>query len=272
MKSTANQIQLLSCVGAAIFIAVPAAYGQNLVVNPSFEDDDYSNTALFSNYPFSGPGNPDIPDGQGIFVGSNGSSYSYPGNITGWTKGLSIEIYQNTANATYTQAPGGGLSYLDLVGAGPRVPGSAFFISQVLTTTPGQTYSVSFQYGENIGTTSGQTVEMSVSLTAGSGTGPVDFSSLISWTLTANATSDPQWRSAAYSFTASSTQTELKFLNVSQLPASFDPNYTYSGATLDLIRVEAVPEAGTWGAGLAALGLAGLARWQSARRARAMAA
>ncbi|MCO4099880.1 MAG: hypothetical protein HEQ38_10855 [Gemmatimonas sp.] len=120
-------------VALALCVAAPVAHAQNLVVNPSFEADNYS---TFSGLNHSGPG--------ATFVGTNGLDYSPLGTIAGWTIGRSVDVY---TGLPYTQVDGN--SYLDIVGGGNSGTG-AFFISQLLATTAGQTYSLSFNYGENV--------------------------------------------------------------------------------------------------------------------------
>lgn len=242
-----------ACVALALCVAAPVAHAQNLVVNPSFEADNYS---TFSGLNHSGPG--------ATFVGTNGLDYSPLGTIAGWTIGRSVDVY---TGLPYTQVDGN--SYLDIVGGGNYGTG-AFFISQLLATTAGQTYSLSFNYGENVSLKSGQSVDLRVSLTSNAGTGPIDFAQAISWTLPADATNNPRWRTASFSFTATSAQTELRLGDESGIPlGSVSPTYTVGGAVVDnfsVVNVTAVPEPRNFT--LVAVGLAMLAGLAGAKRRR----
>jgi hypothetical protein len=217
----------------ALCLAAPAAYAQNLVVNPSFEVDNYT---TYAGYVVEGPGS------SSVYIGNNNHGFVRAGSISGWTIGNSVDVY---SGPLYRQAAGN--SYLDLVGGGQYSPG-AFFVSQVLNTTPGQNYSLRFNYGENLSLRAGSTVNLQVSLIANAGTGSPDFASVISWMLSADATKDPRWQTASYNFTASSTQTQLRLADQSAIYAGFlPPAYTFGGATLDNFSVEAsqIPEPST---------------------------
>ncbi|WP_353265653.1 hypothetical protein [Gemmatimonas sp.] len=240
-------------VALALCVTAPFAHAQNLVVNPSFEADNYAN---FSGFNASGAG--------GTFVGTNGLGFNKPGSITGWTIGESVDIY---TGLPFTQVDGN--SYLDIVGGGNSRTG-AFFISQLLATTAGQTYSLSFNYGENVSLKSGNSVDLRVSLTSNAGTGPIDFAQAISWTLPANASTDPRWRTASFSFTATSALTELRLGDESGIPlGSVSESYTVGGAVVDnfsVVSVAAVPEPRSLT--LVAMGLAMLAGLAGAKHRR----
>jgi hypothetical protein len=242
-----------SVLALALCVAAPLAHAQNLVVNPSFEVDNYATFAGFQKY------------GTGVtYIGTNDNGITWPGTITGWTLGSSVDIY---TGPTYTQVNGN--SYLDIVGGG-NYSSSAFFISQVLATTAGQSYTLSFNYGENASLKSGNSVDLRVSLKSNAGAGPTDFAQAITWTLPANATNDPRWRTASFSFLATSAQTELRLGDESFVPlGSVSANYTVGGAVVDnfsVVNVATVPEPDSYA--LVAAGLAMIVGLSRAKRRR----
>lgn len=237
--------------GVAFFLAAPVAHA-NIIANPSFEIDNYTTYAGFNG---SGP--------NVTYIGNNGLGFSRPGTITGWNIGNSVDIYSGTG---YTQTAGN--SYMDIVGGGVY-SANAFFISQVLSTTPGQVYSLTFDYGENGSLKAGATVVLDVSLTSNGGSGLTDFSQAFSWSLSSNATSNPNWRTASVFFTASSSQTELKLRDLSNVRAGFGgPTYTIAGAVVDNFSVESMPIPEPGSLALFSIGLALVLGATSVKRSR----
>jgi len=117
----------------------------------------------------------------------------------------------------------GGHQYLDLVGYGSNGE-----IYQNLTTTIGQTYKLTFAYGNNPGNSPSQALVTVV--------GDPGVSSLLTHSI--STTGDIGWTIFSGTFVADSTSTKLDFLE------TFGANN--AGILLDDINVSAVPEASTW--------------------------
>jgi hypothetical protein len=207
---------------ALLTIAVrQETFAQNLLVNGDFEQND---RRTYTNYYTS-------EDLAYIPVGDS---------VPGWSFSHSVDLYGPV------HAPQSGSQFLDLVGGGPL--SATFSIQQTFATTAGQSYQLSFFYGNNE-----QLAAALASFTASLTGGAVTI-----WTQDFTHTGDTyyahDWTSFSLTFVANSSSTTLKFLDTSHFPTNYDPSYTVGGTTLDNISVVAVvPEAGGIGAGLAAL-------------------
>ena len=207
------------------FLAIAAQqeiFAQNLLVNGDFEQNDrrtYANYYTSEDLAF-------IPLGD---------------SVPGWTFSQSVDLYGPV------HAPQNGSQYLDLVGGGPV--SANFSIQQTFATTAGQSYQLSFFFGNNE-QLAAALASFTASLVGGAGT---------IWTQDFTHTGDTyyahDWMFFTTTFVANSSSTTLKFLDTSHFPTNYDPSYTVGGSTLDNISVVAVvPEPGGVIAGLSVLG------------------
>jgi len=197
------------------------AFAQNLLINGNFEQNDRH---TYANY-YASEDLAYIPLGD---------------SVPGWTFSHSVDLYGPG------HAPQNGSQFLDLVGGGPL--SATFSIQQTFATTAGQSYQLSFFFGNNE-----QLATALASFTASLTGGAVTI-----WTQDFTHTGDTyyahDWTAFSMTFVANSSSTTLNFLDTSHFPTSYDPSYTVGGSTLDNISVIAVvPESGGIGAGLVAL-------------------
>ena len=193
----------------------------NLVVNPSFENQDFTDPAIF----------PDgFTDGSGTFIGASFNSnvlegWTYTANMDGWVGGGSPSWASDIFAGAYH-----GNQYIDILGNNTHSGGVNNTLSQVINTEVGKTYTFSFYWGEDVGHSTGATVSLEVDV--------IDASNdhLIDETLTAtaegpvNSVRGPkQWYYFEQDFIATSTQTTIQFYAT--------PSGTSDGADIDLISV-----------------------------------
>jgi hypothetical protein len=206
------------------FLAVGAfqnCLAQNLLVNGDFELNDrhtYGNYYTTEDLAYIGLGE----------------------SVPGWSFSHSVDLYG------LVHVPQNGNQYLDLVGGGPVT--ASFSIQQTFATTAGQSYQLSFFFGNNE-----QLANATASFTASLTGGAVTI-----WTQDFTHTGDTyyahDWTAFSLTFVANSSSTTLEFVDTSHFPTNYDPSYTVGGSTLDNVSVVAVvPESGGIGAGLMAL-------------------
>lgn len=198
LLGTRNQA-ILGAAFTAVLLAMPAH--ANVLTNGSFEADVIT-------YPFY----------ENYGPGCTGHCASGP--ITGWT--VTINNVDVVSTVGGWPAPAyDGHQYLDLVGYG-----STGGVSQTFSTTPGQRYDISFAYGNNPGSTTFASADVTV---AGLNTlFSADFST----------TSNIGWRIFKDSFLADSNSTTLFFNEV--------VGGNNGGVLLDGINVTATPLPSTW--------------------------
>jgi hypothetical protein len=195
---------------------------QNLLVNGNLEQNDrhtYANYYISENLAY-------IPLGD---------------SVPGWTFSHNVDLYGPG------HAPQSGSQFLDLVGGGPV--SANFSIQQTFATTPGQSYQLSFFYGNNE-RLSAALATFTASILGGSGT---------IWTHNFSHTGDTyyahDWTAFSTIFVADSSTTTLQFWIPSHFPTNYDPSYTVGGTTLDNVSViGVVPEPGGIAAALMTLG------------------
>ena len=189
-------------IAAALALPLLASAATNLVANGSFEDNALANGSY------------------SIFTGNQ---------VNGWTANDEIEIRNNVAGSAQDL-----LNYVEL----DANHNSSMF--QVLNTTLGATYSLSFYYS-NRDNTNVATNGLSYDIGAGAVTLPG---------LAVNSTGDNVWSLFSTSFVASAAATTLTF-------SSINVNDSL-GSSLDNVNVTAaIPEPETYAlmlAGLAAIG------------------
>ncbi|WP_418636898.1 DUF7507 domain-containing protein, partial [Winogradskyella sp.] len=197
----------------------------NLVVNGSFEQQNFTDDTIFPN---------GFTSAVGTFIGTNYNTNSllgwdYTQNLDGW---VGNSPYGGSANfvAAYH-----GNQFIDIVGSNNVTPGNiSNVLSQVIKTVPGVTYKFSFYWGEDIGHSAGSTVTLEVDVYDVNG-------SLIDETLTATADGlvngligPKNWRLYEQTFVATTSQTTIAFS-----AQHFGSNYG-AGADLDYVRVESL--------------------------------
>jgi hypothetical protein len=224
MKTRTASLVAVALTAIALGAANPAR--ADLIVNGGFEFPSigevfYQNYGTFTNNPYAGP------SFQGWNITTNNVDIVNP--VVGWN----APAYQ-------------GVQILDLVGYG-----STGAIAQSFTTTPGQSYLLTFAYGNNPGSgaaAASVTVFGSSSL----------LSALVFHDTSANG--NLNWNLYSASFVANSETTTLGF------------NTTLGGSNggilLDAVAVSAVPEPATWA--MMIFGFAGIAL-MAYRRSRKMA-
>jgi len=155
------------------------------------------------------------------------TGWNYTQNIDGWVGGNSPNWSSNTfANAYH------GKQYLDVHGNNNVTSGVNNILSQTITTVPGTSYTISFQWGEDVGHNSGETVTLGLGiLDASNGT-------IYSETLTTTALGvvdgiigPKTWFSYSQTFVATTTQTTIQF------GATPPTSNGGAGAALDLVSV-----------------------------------
>ncbi len=193
----------------------------NLINNGSFEQDDFTDVTAF-------------PDGftapNGTFIGTTYNTnplagWSYTQNLDGWVGGAPA------GTITYANAYQGG-QYIDIIGNNNVTGGISNVLSQSISTVPGNSYSISFVWGEDVGHQNGQLVTMDLDVLDS------DSASIIDRTLTATAAGEinnvrgpKTWFLFEETFVATTAQTTVQF---SATP--FGTNIA-AGADLDFVSV-----------------------------------
>lgn len=167
-----------------------------------------------------------------------------PDSLPGWTATPNVNVVNGTFDSTNGNLAYQGNQYLDLVGQGGT--GS---ITQSLSLTPGQMYSLTFAYSHNLFDPA--------EATSASASFAIDALNGIVFHDT-GSTSNLDWQLFSGTFIATGTDT-LNFTNLTGGPNE--------GVLLDAISVAAVPEPATWAMML--LGFAGIGMAMRGRRNRA---
>ncbi|MCK0130550.1 FG-GAP-like repeat-containing protein, partial [Flavobacteriaceae bacterium F08102] len=195
----------------------------NLLINGSFDAQDFSSTVEF-------PG-PNTESG-GTFIGQTINAYSLYGwnqshNLDGWVGGGSFSWTPDDFAASYD-----GDQYIDVLGNNTHSAGINNTISQTVPTEIGQSYTLSFYWGEDVGHSAGSTVTLDVDVLDASS------NSLVSQTLTTlaqgsvNGIIGPKtWYYYEVSFVATTTTTTV------ELQAIPPAGNTSAGAGLDNVQL-----------------------------------
>ena len=207
-----NQSFQYALAAIAMTVATPALAATNIVTNGSFEN-----------------GTP-----PGTFTTVNAVDTT---SITGWTVSSGSVDYIGS----YWQ-PQDGQRSIDLAGNSPGT------LQQLLTTTAGQVYNLSFWGARN--PDNGLNPRNAL---VDYGTGPL----LVMYLNPVSTLQDMQWQLFTYSFTASGPSTLLSFAAdpASSLGTTGLDAY---GFALDNVSVAAVPEPATWAMMLLGFGIAGV--------------
>lgn len=171
-------------------------------------------------------------------------------NMGGWTVlGRDVILvettYSEVSNGINSFSAQSGKQALDITGSGNT--GATDGIQQAITTTPGQTYQLSFYVGRASGNSlyaTPSTVNLSI-----------NGGAVTSFTNASSTAGTVNWQQFFAPFTANGTSTTIAFLNGTSTVANGGNNY----AGLDNVSITAVPEAGTFALALApALGVFGV--------------
>jgi len=195
----------------------------NLLINGSFDAQDFSSSVEF-------PG-PNTESG-GTFIGQTINNYSLYGwsqshNLDGWVGSGSFSWTPNDFAASYD-----GDQYIDVLGNNAHSGGINNTISHTVATEVGQSYILSFYWGEDVGHSPGSIVTLDLDvLDAGS-------NSITSQTLSTlavgpeNGIIGPKtWYYYEVSFVATTTTTRV------ELQATPPAGNTSAGAALDNVRM-----------------------------------
>lgn len=197
-------VSMLAAVLAGTTLAASGA-SANLLINGSFE----SPTISFPFYENYGPTN----------LGNYGGT-----SFSGWTITVNnVDIVSQVGG--WPAGAADGVQYLDLVGYG-----STGGIAQSFATAIGQTYSLSFAYANNPGSTSSAAANVAV-------LGAPGISSVFTHSI--STTNNLGWTIFSGWFIANSTTSVLDFSNT--------VGRNNGGVLLDAVNVTAVPEPATWG-------------------------
>ncbi len=189
----------------------------NLILNGSFEQQDFTDAAIFPGG-FAGP--------NGTFIGTTYNTntlagWSYTQNLDGWVgSALHAPAYH-------------GVQYLDVVGNNNVTGGVSNELSQIINTVPGKTYTFSFYWGEDRGHAPPEVVTLMARI--------IDSNNavIIDRTLTTNSVGPiggligpNNWFYHEETFVATTAQTTVWF--TATPPGAGD---TSAGAALDLVSV-----------------------------------
>ncbi|WP_273567698.1 gliding motility-associated C-terminal domain-containing protein [Maribacter halichondriae] len=186
----------------------------NLILNASFERDDFTNTATYAN-----------AGDNGAYIGADLntdqiSAWDYTQNMDAWVDGG-------------TWAPAfHGRQYMDLIGNATRSGGVMNEFSQEINTVPGNTYTLSLYWGEDYGHLSGTTVDLQIDvIDSSSATIFNDSQTTLAQGPIAGVRGPNTWFYYESTFVATTEQTTVRL--TSDAPG---PSF-HSGANIDFVSV-----------------------------------
>ena len=196
----------------------------NLIINGNFDNQDFSSATEF-------PGG--FTEAAGTFIGATYNTnpllgWNYTQNLDGW---ISAQSPSWGSGNIFANAYSGG-QYIDVLGNNNVTGGVNNVLSQTINTVVGNTYTLSFYWGEDVGHAAGQTVTLDVNVLDATN------ASLYSQTLTAVAQGEiggvigpKSWYAFTQTFVATTTQTTIQF------EATPPGASTAAGAALDFVSV-----------------------------------
>ncbi|WP_158975861.1 hypothetical protein [Cellulophaga sp. L1A9] len=198
----------------------------NLIMNPSFEQQDFTDPATFPN---------GFTDGSGTFIGATYNTnalagWNYTTNLDGWVGGGSPSWTPDVYALAYH-----GNQYIDVTGNNDVTSGVNNTLSQIITTEIGKTYLFSFFWGEDIGHETGTQVTLDVDVIDSGNTHIIDET--LNYTaegLVQGIRGPQKWFYYEHSFVATTTETTIQFYAT--------PDRTSNGAALDLVSVSSSTE------------------------------
>ncbi|QXP66782.1 T9SS type A sorting domain-containing protein [Polaribacter sp. AHE13PA] len=197
----------------------------NLIINGDFELQDFSSTTEFPNGG-TGP--------YGTFIGKTLNTntltgWNYSQNLDGWVGGQSPSWITSNFAAAYS-----GNQYVDVLGNNDKSDGGVSnILSQTISTVPGNTYTLSFYWGEDIGHETGQDVTLNVKVKDASSSNILDKTLTTIAEGAVNGVVGPKkWYRFTTVFVATTTETSLEFQASPPVPGSIG-----IGAALDLVSI-----------------------------------
>ncbi|SFW69337.1 PA14 domain-containing protein [Cellulophaga fucicola] len=193
----------------------------NLIINPSFEMQDFTDPAVFPN---------GFTDGSGTFIGATYNTnqltgWNYTTNMDGWVGGgspsWSPDVYADAYHGT---------QYVDVTGNNDVTSGVNNTLSQEVNTVVGVTYTVSFYWGEDIGHEAGTSVTLDIDIVDSGNTHIIDET--LTYTaqgLVGGVRGPKQWFHFQRNFVATTTKTTIQFYAT--------PDRTSNGAAIDLVSI-----------------------------------
>ena len=186
----------------------------NLILNGSFERDDFSDGSVYNN---SGV--------NGAYIGADLNtdqitSWDYTQNMDAWVEGGAWALAYH------------GLQYMDIIGAATRSGGIMNEFSQRINTVPGNTYTLSFYWGEDWGHAPGSNVNVQITvLDETNSTLLTDSQNTVAQGDIGGVRGPNTWFYYENTFEATSVQSTVRFSSNAS-----GPNF-YSGANIDFVSV-----------------------------------
>jgi hypothetical protein len=193
----------------------------NLVINPSFEQQDFSDPAIFPNGGTSA---------AGTFIGLNLntntlSGWNYTQNLDGWIEGQAPPWSSGTPFADAYH----GIQFIDVIGSNSQ-NGLNNTLSQVIATEVGQTYTFSFFWGEDIGHATGTFVQLDVDVVDSNNVHIIDESlTNTAEGIIATIRGPKKWFYFEQEFVATTASTTIEFFTI--------PDGPFNGAALDFVSL-----------------------------------
>ncbi|MGB7393860.1 MAG: gliding motility-associated C-terminal domain-containing protein [Pricia sp.] len=195
----------------------------NLIINGSFEQDDFTDPVAYPN---------GFTSANGTFIGTTYNtntltSWNYSQNLDGWVEGGSFgpaifaDAYQGT-------------QYLDIIGSNNVTGGISNVLDQTVQVVPGTPYTLSFFWGEDIGHAAGERVTVELDVMGSDGTSILDETFVTIATGAVNGSVGPRkWFYVERTFTVATEEVIVQFSSIP--PAS----NVSAGASLDFVELYA---------------------------------
>ncbi|WP_298497387.1 CshA/CshB family fibrillar adhesin-related protein, partial [uncultured Algibacter sp.] len=194
----------------------------NIIVNGSFEAQDFTDDAEFS-------GN---ADSWGTYIGAPINSnqlygWNYDQNCDGWVAGGNPSFFPGRTIANAYD----GKQFVDVLGSNSSVGGINNTLTQTINTDIGETYTLTFYWGEDIGYQSGWIVDLDLLVFDSANTPLISekLNFVAEGPSATNIIGPKIWNKYQNTFVATTTQTTLSFYAT--------PTDPYSGAAIDLVSI-----------------------------------
>ncbi|MBD1263203.1 VCBS repeat-containing protein [Maribacter polysiphoniae] len=193
----------------------------NLVVNGNFEAQDFSDAVEFPN---------GFTEAGGTFIGATYNTnpltgWSYTQNMDGWVGNQRMSWSSNDFAPAYK-----GGQYIDVIGNNAASGGSNNVLTQIINTEPGETYTFSFFWGEDVGHRVGDPVILNVSvLDSGSNSLMNQTLNTTAFGIVDNIVGPQNWYYFEQTFIATTNTTTLRF--------AATPSGTANGTAIDFVYV-----------------------------------
>ncbi|MEP2279004.1 FG-GAP-like repeat-containing protein, partial [Maribacter sp.] len=193
----------------------------NLIINPSFEMQDFTDPVTF----------PDgFTDESGTFIGATYNT----NELTGWNYTTNLDGWVGLGSPSWTPdiyAPAyHGNQYVDVTGNNNVTGGVNNTLSQEVSTVIGVTYTVSFYWGEDIGHQANGPVRLDIDIVDSSNNHLIDETLNHTAEGWGNGVRGPKtWLYYERNFVATTTTTTIEFYA--------EPDGTSNGAAIDLVSL-----------------------------------